>query len=306
MKKSTTNIPASVLARLKYLAEKDSLDFNFVLIRYTQERFLAKLAASGYVNKFVLKGGFLLLAYSVEKARPTKDIDFLGVNIGRDSVTLVEAIKEILSFELNDGVVFLQKEIKAEVIKEDADYEGIRIRVPARIGKARTTLQIDFGFGDVVTPGPLQMDYPTLLKTDDIKILAYSKETIISEKLESIAKLTMFNTRLKDFYDIYFLSGHFSFEGRVLQAAIKETFKRRQTSLESAIELIDSDFGNRTDFARLWSAFKRRTGTELKEGFPEVFSRIRGFLMAPIRAELDSGILQKTWNPPKRAWEKAQ
>ena len=130
MKKKPTNISASVLARLKNVADKEHLDFNFLLLRYIQERFLSRLAVSGYVNKFVLKGGFLLLAYNIVKARPTKDIDFLGVQVSSDRKNLERMIKEIASVDLNDGVKFLPDSIKSESITEDADYEGVRVKIP--------------------------------------------------------------------------------------------------------------------------------------------------------------------------------
>lgn len=216
MKKEPTNISASVLARLKNIANKEHLDFNFLLVRFIQERFLARLASSGYINKFVLKGGFLLLAYNIEKARPTKDIDFLGVDVSRDRYDLEHLIKEIVSIDLNDGVRFLNNSIKSEIIKEDADYEGIRIKITAGIGTARNTIQIDFGFGDIVSPHPLQMDFPTLLNKECVKVLAYSKEAIVAEKFEAIAKLTFFNTRMKDFYDVAFLASEFDFDANNL------------------------------------------------------------------------------------------
>lgn len=303
MKEAAANIPASVLARLKNIADREHLDYNFILIRYTQERFLARLAASAYAGKFVLKGGFLLLAYNVAKARPTKDIDFLGIDVARDKDKLKEAIMTIVSITLDDGIIFLKERIKAEVIKEEAEYDGVRITVSARIGKAKTSLRIDFGFGDVVTHGPLEMSYPTLLKDDEIRVMAYSKETIVSEKFEAIVKLTTFNTRLKDFYDLLFLSREFSFDGRDLQKAIKGTFERRGTSLEEGLELLESDFSNRNEFERLWQAFKQRTNLEMKEGFSEIFRNIQSFLVPVARMALTSQTLEMKWNPSTKKWE---
>jgi len=278
MKKKPTNVPASVLARLKEIADKERLDFNFLLLRYMQERFLSRLAVSGYVNKFVLKGGFLLLAYNIEKARPTRDIDFLGINVPSDRKDLERLISEIASVDLNDGVRFLPDSVKSESIKEDADYEGVRVKLTAKIGSARNTIQIDFGFGDIVSPHPLQMDYPTLLDEESVKVLAYSKETIVTEKFEAIVKLTTFNTRMKDFYDISFLANEFDFNGESLQVAMKNTFARRQTSMNSAAELLNSPLGDEANFQHHWEAFKRRTRLTTKQDFKSVFEEIRSFL----------------------------
>ena len=303
MKKKPTNISASVLARLKNIADKENLDFNFLLLRYIQERFLSRLAVSGYVNKFVLKGGFLLLAYNIEKARPTRDIDFLGVDVSRDRKDLEHLIKDIASVNLNDGVRFLPDSVRSETIEEDADYDGVRVKLTAKIGSARNTIQIDFGFGDIVSPHPFQMDYPTLLDKGTVKVLAYSKETIVAEKFEAIVKLTTFNTRMKDFYDVSFLANEFNFDSAVLQSAIRNTFTRRQTSVDSAKELLDSDFGNQAHFQRHWEAFKKRTRLTTKQDFKSVLKEIRSFLSPVIEIELQGKTMNLVWKSKNRKWE---
>jgi hypothetical protein len=303
MKKPTTNVSASVLARLKNISEKENLDFNFLLLRYIQERFLARLAASKYVKKFVLKGGFLLLAYNIEKARPTKDIDFLGVNVSSERKELEKIIKEISSIKLDDGIEFLSDSIKSEEIKEEAEYSGIRIRLTAKIGTARNTIQIDFGFGDIAIPQPLLMDYPTLLNNKSAKVLAYSKETIVAEKFEAIVKLTTFNSRMKDFFDIVFLANEFDFNGSVLQSAISNTFQQRKTDLNSALEMLNSDFGDQPNFKTSWEAFKKRIKLTSENSFKNVFSEIRQFLETIVKAEIENKTVDFTWNRITRKWE---
>jgi hypothetical protein len=302
MKKKPVNISASVLAKLKNIADKDNFDFNFLLLRYIQERFLSRLAVSGHVNKFILKGGFLLLAYNIEKARPTKDIDFLGINVSRDRNELERLVREIAIVDLSDGVRFLPESVRSAVIKEDADYEGIRIRLTATIGSAKNTIQIDCGFGDIISPHPLQMDYPTLLHKGRIKVLAYSKETIVAEKFEAIVKLTTFNTRMKDFFDIVFLANEFDFDGKTLQMAIRNTFTRRKTSLNLAKELLDSNFGNRAHFQRQWDAFKRRTRLSTSEVFSDIFRVIQVFITPTIEAEMEGKPLSLNWDRTTNKW----
>jgi len=303
MKEKRVNISASVLARLKNIADKERVDFNFLTVRYIQERFLSRLAVSGYVHQFILKGGFLLLAYSVQKARPTRDIDFLGVGVSSDRKDLEPIMKEIASMDLDDGVRFLGDSIKSEVIKEDADYEGVRIRITARIGTARNTIRIDFGFGDIVSPHPLQMEYPTLLDNASIKVMAYSKETIVAEKFEAIVKLTTLNTRMKDFYDIAFLASEFDFGAEALQSAIRSTFARRQTSLDSAGELFDTDFGSQASFQRHWQAFKKRTRLTTQQDFRTVFEEIRSFLVPVVRVAQEGRTMSLVWSSKTRKWE---
>jgi hypothetical protein len=199
-------------------------------------------------------------------------------------------------------VRFLPDSAKSEAIKENAEYEGVRVKLTATIGSARTTIQIDFGFGDVVSPHPLQMDYPTLLSKESVKVLAYSVETIVAEKIEAIVQLTTFNTRLKDFYDISFLANEFNFDGPTLQAAIKNTFQRRQTSINAAVALLDSDFEEQANFQRNWDAFKKRTRLTTKQDFKSVFEEIRRFL-APAFKGLDEHKLMKlVWNRKTREW----
>jgi hypothetical protein len=303
VKKKPANISASVLARLKNIADKKHLDFNFLLVRYMQERFLSRLAASGHVNKFVLKGGFLLLAYNIETARPTRDIDFLGVNVSQDRGQLEKLLKEIASIDRGDGVKFLPDSVKSEAIKEAADYEGVRAKLTSKIGTARNTIQIDFGFGDIVTPHPLQMNYPTLLGNNDIKVLAYSKETVVAEKFEALVKLSTFNTRMKDFYDLSFLAHEFDFEGQLLQSAIKATFLRRQTPLTAAKVLIESDFGDESHFQRHWDAFKRRTKLANKQDFTTLFKEIRSFILPVINAECEGKSMRINWNRKTQKWK---
>lgn len=302
MKKSPTNTAASVLARLKNLAEKEHLDFNFLLLRYIQERFLARLADSKYVDKFVLKGGFLLLAYNIQNARPTKDVDFLGINIPTDPKELENLVLEIISIAADDGVQFQTGSVRSEIIKEDADYEGVRIKVEARIGTARNIVRLDFGFGDIVTPPPMRMDYPVILGGTSVTVLVYSKESIVAEKFEAIVKLSSFNSRMKDFYDIVFLSDEFDFEGPLLQSAIQKTFARRETSLDLAAKLLQSNLGEQASLQNLWRAFFKRSHLLTKEDFNDIFQSIQAFVGPIIEAATTGKPLSLNWNRTSKEW----
>lgn len=305
LKEQPSNIAASVLARLKNIADKEHLDFNFLLVRYIQERFLSRLAVSGHVNKFVLKGGFLLLAYNIEKARPTRDIDFLGVDISSDRKNIENLMREIISVDMNDGVKFLPDSLKSESIKEGERYHGIRIKLIARIGSARNMIQVDVGFGDIVSPHPLQMNYPTLLNKGSIKVLAYSNETIVAEKFEAIVKLTTFNTRMKDFYDISFMAKEFSFNAALLREAIQQTFNRRQASIQSGQDLLNSNFGDQPHFDRHWEAFKKRTRLSSNQNFRSAFAEIQLFLLAVVELEVKTDARNMNWNRLTCRWEQA-
>jgi len=303
MKKPPTNVSASVIARLKNISDKEHLDFNFLFLRYIQERFLSRLAASNYINKFVLKRGLLLLAYNIEKARPTKDIDFLGVDVSSNQEEIKRLIKEIATADLGDVVTFLTDSIKSQSITEDAGYEGIRLKITARVGTARNTIQIDLGFGDIISPRPVHMDYPTLLDGKTFDILVYSKETIVAEKFEAIVKLGTINSRMKDFYDISFLASQFAFEATALQSAVKNTFDRRLTSLTSAKERLQAEFENEDEFQHQWATFKNRTRPASKQDFTSVFEDIQSFLLPVVNGVLEGISINQVWNGRARRWE---
>ncbi|MCX6142505.1 MAG: nucleotidyl transferase AbiEii/AbiGii toxin family protein [Ignavibacteriales bacterium] len=304
MKKSPANTAASVLARLKNLAEKEHLDFNFLLLRYLQERFLARLARSKHADKFVLKGGFLLLAYNIQKARPTKDVDFLGINVPKDPKELEHIVQEIILADIDDGVQFQAESIRSEIIKEDADYEGIRIKIEARIGTTRNIIRLDFGFGDIVTPMPMRMDYPAILDRTPVKVFAYSKESIVAEKFEAMVKLGSFNSRMKDFYDIVFLSHEFDFEGPLLQSAIQKTFARRETSLVLSAKLLQSNLGEQVSLQNLWRAFLERSNLSTKDDFHEIFQSIRAFVKPIIDAATAGKPMALNWDRSAKEWRR--
>jgi len=212
----STNKAASIRARLKNIADKEHKQFDFILMLYFIERLLYRLSISRYSDMFILKGGLLLYTILDEKARPTKDIDMLARELASNLDALKEVFTEIASISIDDEVIYDTNSITTERIKEDADYEGVRIKLTAHMQNMRKILQFDIGFGDVIVPKPQSMEYPTLLDMDRPVLKAYSKESIISEKLEAMLYLAEANSRMKDFYDIYNLCNNFEFDGRIL------------------------------------------------------------------------------------------
>jgi predicted nucleotidyltransferase component of viral defense system len=187
MKGPPKNVAASVHGRLLKVAKESGEDFNYVLTRYALERLLVRLASSKYGDAFVLKGAMLFRLWSPKVHRPTKDLDLLGSG-SPDRERVARLFAEIASVVVDDdGVVFDPKSVKASRIKEDAEYEGVRVNITARIGSARLELQIDVGFGDVVTPGAVAVDFPTLLSMTTPKLRVYPKETVVAEKLQAMS-----------------------------------------------------------------------------------------------------------------------
>jgi predicted nucleotidyltransferase component of viral defense system len=298
------NIPASVSERLKNIAKTSGKAFDTLLLLYLQERFLYRLSISDYKDKFILKGGLFLFSQTQFKARPTKDIDFLARQIANELETLKESFVTICSIDVPaDGVIFLLEPVTTERIKEDADYEGVRIKVTARLGRMRKNLQFDIGFGDVVVPKPQLIDYPVLLNMEAPQVQAYSKESVISEKFEAMITLSVMNSRMKDFYDIYMLMSTNDFDGRVLYEAVFETFQHRSTVLEKEHPLFQAKFADDDSRIRQWMAFMRRLGIEEQLAFYDVMTYLVEFLEPVYQSLLDdrpefNGI----WKCSQREW----
>src|SRR5437016_3724576 len=195
------------------------------------ERFLYRLSRSRDAEQFILKGALLLTAWRTPLSRSTMDIDLLG-RISNELEHIRALIAKICELEAEpDGIEFDGQSVKVSRIKEDAEYEGVRVRFHASLACARIPMQIDIGFGDVVTPEAVEIEYPTVLEFPAPVQRAYPKETVIAEKLEALTMLEMLNSRMKDYFDLWALSRLYSFEGPILVSAIKATFARDRKSV---------------------------------------------------------------------------
>jgi predicted nucleotidyltransferase component of viral defense system len=251
------------------------------------ERFLYRLSQSVHVDRFILKGALMLRVWRSPEFRPTMDIDMLG-RTSNEAADIVAQIQDILTADVEtDGLAFDPDSIQAEQITEDADYEGIRIRFLGALGTARINMQIDIGFGDVVYPEPEESDLPTMLNSPAPRLLCYSRESSIAEKLEAMVKLGMLNSRMKDFYDIWLLSRQFDFDGAKLAEAIRLTFERRGTELPAEIEAFTESFIEAKQTQ--WSAFRKRLGQDpVPASFRKIAAAADTFL-SPIVVVLSSG-----------------
>ncbi len=284
--KPPRNIPASVRQRLLNRAKKDQRPFNELLQYFAIERFLYRLSKSSHADRFILKGALMLRVWRSPELRPTMDIDMLG-RASNEEADIIAQIRDILTIDVEeDGLAFDPDSIQAERITEDADYNGIRIRFLGALGSVRINMQIDIGFGDVVFPEPEKLDLPTILNFSAPRLLCYSRESSISEKLEAMVELGMMNSRMKDFYDIWLLSRQFNFDGAKLTEAIRRTFERRDTALPSEIEVFAEPFivAKQTQWAAFW---KRLQQNRVPSSFREIMASVSGFL-SPIVAALSS------------------
>jgi hypothetical protein len=196
-----------VRQRLLNQSRAQNRPFQELLQYFAMERFLYRLAKSPHADRFILKGALLLTAWRAPVSRPTMDIDLAGRTDNRpDHIkAVVSAVCAVIVDP--DGIEFNRDSIEVSRIKEDADYEGIRVQFRATLARARVPMQLDIGFGDVVTPGPTEVAYPTMLDFPAPVLRAYPKETVIAEKLEALTALGLLNSRMKDYYDLALLSG---------------------------------------------------------------------------------------------------
>ena len=305
MEREVKNKAASIRAKLMNIARAEKIDFDFLLLRYFQERFLYRLAISEFSDRFILKGGLLLICLKMPMSRPTKDIDFLAKEIKNDPVELEHIFRSITAISCNDGVKFISSSLISEQIKENADYEGIRIKIDATLGQARKKLQMDIGFGDVIIPRAMQMEFPTLLDENPPKIRVYSMESIISEKFEAMVKLAMLNSRIKDFYDIYTLSVSYNFQSDRLKKAIESTFYRRKTSIPDSPLIFRLEFHRDEEKQRQWSAFLRKSRLhDVNQGFNEIMERVTSFLKPIVESIGDKTREEKIWDAITGCWKK--
>lgn len=254
--KQIVNIAASVRQRLLNLARERKEDFGLLLTKYGLERILYRISQSKYRDAFVLKGALLFELWTEQRYRPTRDADFLAR--GQNSPERWAGIfKEICEMKVeDDGLRFDAAKITAERITEDADYEGIRVKFVGYLENARIPIQIDLGFGDVITPAPIETEIPSLLDGPKAKLLSYPRESVVAEKFEAMVSLGLANSRMKDLYDVRSLSREFSFDGASLSEAIKKTFSRRETPLPDTAPLVfTAEFFDDPDKKKQWSAF---------------------------------------------------
>ncbi len=260
-KPKPSNVAHSVRARLLTLSKERREEFQFVLTRYALERLLYRLSRSTHREGFVLKGAMMFAVWSGHPHRATKDLDLLGSG-SPDLDRLAAVFREVVVVGVeDDGLVFDATSVVAVRIKEDADYEGVRVTLDAKLGTAKVGVQIDIGFGDAVTPSAVEVAYPSLLDLPRPSLRAYPRETVVAEKLQAMVHLGLLNSRMKDFFDLWVLATHFEFDGELLVRAVKATFERRGTPLPTEPPVaLTSTFSNDGSKQKQWTAFLRRSG----------------------------------------------
>jgi hypothetical protein len=297
------NTAASIRARLLALAQSKNEDYQRVLGRYAIERFLYRLGRSPYRDKFALKGATLFTLWTGQTHRPTKDLDLLGQ--GSSAIGAVEqTIQAIFEIQEEDGLVFDSTSVEGTKIKEDDEYDGVRIKLLADLAGARIPMQIDIGFGDAVYPEPELASFPVLLPMEAPVIRAYPREASIAEKFQAMILLDIRNSRMKDFYDIWFIANTWTFDMASLRKAILASFERRGSATPTGVPFaLTDDFLNDPRKTQQWSAFVNRLNPgEKTPSLKEVGTVLRAFLLPCISGGSPTKPDTLSWTP-SQGWK---
>jgi predicted nucleotidyltransferase component of viral defense system len=292
------NTAASVRARLLAFAQNKGEDYQRVLGRFAIERFLYRLGRSPHRDKFVLKGATLFTLWTGQTHRPTKDLDLLGR--GSSVINEVEeTIRAICEIQEEDGIVFDSRSVEATKIKEKDEYDGVRIKFQAELAGARIPMQIDIGFGDAVYPDPELASFPVLLPMEAPVIRAYPREASIAEKFHAMVVLDIRNSRMKDFYDIWFMANTWSFDMASLRKAILASFERRGKPIPGGVPFaLTDDFLNDPQKTQQWSAFVNRLDAGQKApSLEKVGATLRAFLLPCISGASPTKPKILSWTP---------
>lgn len=310
MTRKPVNLPGSVATRLRSIATARQTDLALIYRRYAIERLLYRLSVSPQRDRFVLKGAMLFTAWLPDPFRPTQDLDLLGFG-DAEVASVADAMATVCAVAVpEDGLTFDAGTLKAEAIRAMQSYGGVRVRMTAQLGRIRIPVQIDIGFGDVVTPAIHELEFPVLLDAPAPLIRAYPKETVLAEKLEAIVALGVITTRMKDYYDLLALARLFEFDGDTVRDAILATFARRQTALPHGIppgltEMVTSD----PQKIALWQSFIGREPLLIHPGdLVAAVEDIAAFVMPPLLAAAKGKAFRKRWQPsgPWKARRKTQ
>jgi predicted nucleotidyltransferase component of viral defense system len=294
---------ASVRARLLRISKSEGLAFNQMLQRYAMERFLYRLSVSDYAEAFYLKGALLFWVWNLPGRRTTMDIELLGF-MDNSLEAVEECFRTFCALDVpDDGLLFDPNSLRAQRIKEDADYEGVRVTFRARLDTADIAMQVDIGFGDSVRQGADLCDFPVLLDMPAPRIKCYPVETVIAEKFEAMVKLELLNSRMKDFYDIWLLSRQYDFEMDKLLGACRNTFNHRETPCSLDNPLFGAKMKQSEAKQSQWSAFSRKNKlTTCPESFAALLDELFVFLH-PLAVAIGTGETAAGHWSPSGGWQ---
>lgn len=303
-KKIIKDVGASVRQKLLNFAKQKGRPFNEVLQYYMIERFIYRLSKSPYKNRFILKGALMFVVWDLMATRPTRDIDLLG-KTKNTTDNLTNIIKDICNIGCDDdAVIFNANSVICEPIQEQSEYSGIRAIFYGELAKAKIKMQIDIGFGDIVFPEPSTVVYPTMLEMSSPSILGYTPETLIAEKTHAIVRHGLRNSRMKDYFDIWFLSKQFLFEGKLLAEAIQKTFLKREMEITSiSAKIFDELTSDESKYSQ-WDSLVSNNVSFAKIGFKDVISHLKVFIQPIFEFGAKGEVFDLFWQGPG-PWKKS-
>jgi predicted nucleotidyltransferase component of viral defense system len=262
----------SLMDKSRNVAIKNNITTNEVLQNYMFERILERLSVSKYKNNFILKGGLLLSSIMGIDTRTTMDMDTCIKGINLTDEQLYEVLKEILNIDVNDGVKF---EIRnSQPIREEDDYGGLKYNLLAIFDNLRVNLSIDIATGDLITPSEIEYDYKMIFEDRNLKIMTYNIESIIAEKFQTVISRGILNSRMKDYYDLYYLITYKEFSKENIKEAIKKTFSKRNTDIES-INKVTREIEESEFVKDLWTNYSKKHKYVEKIEFEMVMEKIK-------------------------------
>lgn len=306
-RKAPKDVAASVHQRLLNLAHQEQEDFIDLLRRYALERLMYRVSQTKQGNQLILKGAMVFCLWQEKLHRVTRDLDFLGSG-NSDAEYFREFFRDLCRLEVeDDGIRLVEESVVVRQMREDEEYQGVRVQLVSRLGAARVPLTVDFGFGDIVTPPAAEVEFPALLSFPRPRVRAYPRETVVAEKFCIMVQLGMANTRLKDYYDLLVLSQNFSFEGHLLCQAMQATFARRSIVLPAEIPVaLTSAFSEYPLKQSQWTSFLKK-GRLVKESLSlaDVVPVLSDFLLPPAAALVAAAPFGQLW-PAGGPWQAAE
>ena len=292
---------ASVIARLKNKSKETGKPFQLHLQLFCQEEFLRRLSASRYAENLVLKGGLFIYTLTNFESRATVDIDFLLRQFPGTIEDIKRMVDEIIAVDSgNDFITFSSRGF--ETISPQRKYTGVSFQLVGQIKNTRTPFDVDFGVGDVIVPNSHKRTIPVQLDGFDVpEVLTYSLESTIAEKFDALLQRLELTSRMKDIYDIYYLSSMFNFDGRALQQAVFETLQNRGTAYErDSFDRVIALAENK-DIQVRWRQYLRRLKMpELALDY--VMHSIDRYLHPVWNAIINESELTLTWQSQSGAW----
>ena len=293
----------SIKDRLKNLAKQDGSTMQEKLVTYAIERTIYRLSISPYNERFTLKGGIFLYAlFDKQFSRVTRDIDLLGQYISNDINEISNVFREIFSISCDDALMFDLNSLSVDSITEFKEYHGVNVNIIAFLDRTKIPVSIDVGFGDIVYPNRIKMEFPSLLSMEEPIVYAYSLYSAIAEKFEAIVSLGYINSRYKDYYDIYVLASEFNLSGELLKEAVVETFSHRNTGFKDMV-VFEKTFINDSLRESRWNAFIKKKRAMINLTFKETMSTIE-ILLEPIVDSINNNTeFLLNWDSLNKKWK---